>query len=105
MNPRSHFADGVDEIEIVLVRQLRIDSAYHMNFRDRDIQVSSDRIADVVEREQVGIGAALFRVLGKVAELAVLVADVGVVDVLVANIESAVAVHSLADHVRHVADR
>src|SRR5665213_4137712 len=54
---------------------------------------------DFIDTHRVRIRTALLGVKG--AEFAALIADVGVVDVLVANVICSVAVHPLTNNIRH----
>ncbi len=101
MDVRAHFFDGSQQIEIILVGQARVNTADHVNFGYRHINVGQQFLAHHLHVHLVGGGTAFFGV--KRAELAELVADVGVVDVLIADIVRFVAVQPFAHDVGKVA--
>ena len=73
-----------EQIEIPLLGQLRMMSALHQNLRAAQRDGLLDFLVHLVERDDVGV-VVLFRAV-KRAELAIDVADVGVIDVAVNDV-------------------
>ena len=93
---------GVQQVEVVLVGQLFIDAGDHVDFGHWEVFCALKLCPDIIHRHPVRVWPALLRV--KRAELAALVADIRVVDVLIAHIERIVAVLGLTDKVCQSAD-
>ena len=81
---RTDFLDGLDDVDIVGIGQLGVDSRDHVDFGYGDVQILSHAFLNVFGREH--ISPTVFRRHVEGAESAELVADVGVVDVLVAHV-------------------
>ena len=92
----------MEQVEIVLVGQTRIDPADHVDFCNRHIEVLTQTAAHRRHVHLIGSRAALLGIKG--AEFAALVTDVRIVDVLIADVVGPVAVQAFADDVGHVAD-
>ncbi len=102
VNSGSDFFDGLDEVKVVLVGETGVDSADHVDLGDIDVSVPGEAFAHGVKGHLVWFWSAFLCV--ERAEFAELVADIGVVDVLVGDEVGLLAVPSLAHDVCHVAD-
>ncbi len=89
--------DRPEDVQIVLIGEFRVDPGDHMDLADHLIAVFLETGDDIVWRERVAPGVAGRGVEG--AEFAQLVADVGVVDVEVADVVGGIAVHALPDDI------
>ena len=96
------FLDHPDDVQVVVVGQFRVHAPDHVDFGDGNVGVGLHPRPDVVGRKHVALG--VFRQGVKRTEQAALVADIGVVQVLVAHEVHPVAVHALAHQVGQVAD-
>ena len=91
----------LQDVEIVLVGQLGIDAADYMDLGDRGLVVLGDARGDLLGCQHVA--ALVFGLDVKGAELTELVADVGVIDVLVAHVVCGPAAFALADDIGQIA--
>ena len=94
--------DGPQQVQVVRVRQLWVDARNHVDFFDGNIQMRPQLALHVGNAHCVRVRAALLGI--ERAELAAFVADIGVVDVLVADIIRLVPAHPLPHNVRQSAD-
>ena len=100
---RARLFHGSQHVEVILVWQLGIDAAHHVDLGDRHIGVLAHSFGHLLRRQHVAPLVVRLHVKG--AELAQLVAHVGVVDVLVAHVVRRVAVTRLAHEVGQVTQR
>ena len=91
---RHGFLHGGDDIDVSLARVLGMDAALHAHFRAAALPGFPRAALDLLVGEVVGPTAQVLGqlALGKRAELALEVADVGVVDVAVDDVADGVAV-------------
>ena len=93
----ARFLHGAQNLQIIGIGKSGIDPAHHVDLGDRQISIRPESILNLFGRENVSAVGARFDV--ERAEPAQLVADVGVVDMLVANEVGVVAILSLAHDV------
>lgn len=96
------FFDDAAEVHVVLIGEAGVDASDHVDFGDVDIFMPLEAAPDFLDGHFVGVGASFFGV--EAAELAEFVADVRVIDMLVADEVGTGPVASFADDVGEVAD-
>src|SRR5690625_1665815 len=89
MNPRLGRLDLLQNIEVSLAGVLGVDAALHAHFGGPALPGLGDSAVNLLRRQVIGPAAQVLAqlALGKGAELALEVADVGVVDVAVDDVE------------------
>jgi len=92
-----HLLDAAQHVQIILVRQIRVNPAHHMHLGDGFSQTLPHLGLDLLHRHLIGL-RRLF-VLAKGAELTKIGADVRVIDVLIVDEIGAVAVDPLPHQV------
>ena len=93
MGIRADGVNGIEQVKVVLVGQLFVDAGDHVDFGHWEMLCPLKLCPDIIHRHAVRVWPALLCI--KRAELAALVTDVRVVDVLIAHIERVVAVLGL----------
>jgi len=102
MNIRPHLLDAAQEIKVIGKRQIRMNTTDHVDFADRFVETLPDFGLNVLNTHLVGERMPFF--FAKCTEFTEIGTDVGVVDMLVINEKSLVAVLSFPDNVGQIAE-
>ena len=91
---------GPQDIQVILIRELGINPAHHVDLGNLQVPVRGQAVLNLTRGKHIATLVLGFYVEG--TEPAKLVADIGVVDVLVADVIGGVSVESLTDHVGQI---
>ena len=97
MDIRPHLLDAAQEIKVIGKRQVRMNATDHVDFADRFVETLPDLGLNFLNAHLVGERMPLF--FAKGTEFTEIGADVGVVDMLVIDEKSLVAVLSFPDNI------
>ena len=90
----------LEHVEVILVGQFRIHAADHVDLGNRHFGVFPHPLRRLLRLEH--IPPLILRLYVEGAELAQFVADIGVVDVLIAHVVGRMTVTCLADKIRQI---
>ena len=102
MDLGAHLFDPLEQLDIIGKRQVRMNSADHVDLDDGLIKSLTHLVLDLLNAHL--IGQLVFLLPAEGAELTEIGADIGIVDVLVVDEIGVVAVFPFPDHIGQIAD-